>query len=241
MKNLHNQQNQRQIPLILNKPTEIQVKHGIIGSNQETLSAVKNFLYSKCIKNRSFIVWGDKGSGKSFWLKAWANEMSNSKYFNLKNDILTESEGKHILIIDNLELSSNFNQAFLFKLFSLPSNANTKIFAGVSKDFILNDRVKFREDLRTRLKQGLVYKLNVLSDDDKRDALKQYIYSVGWVPHQDDNKYDFLIDYMLTRFPRQLPYLKHILIKTNDLAISSKCPVTIPFMKAILEKIPDEK
>jgi DnaA family protein len=239
MKNLNSQKDQ-QIPLILNKLPKNQLKSGIIGYNHETLEAVKKFLLSEYIQSKSFIVWGNQGSGKSFWLQAWANEISNSKYFNLKNDILTETTRKNILILDNLEYASNVNQTFIFRLFSLPENSNIKILGSTSSVFELSNKSDFRQDLCTRLKQGLIYKLRPLTDIEKKDALKDFIYSVGWLSSKEDCKYDALLEYMLQRFPRQLPTLKHILINSHQLALSNKCPVTIPLIKSIMEKMTNE-
>lgn len=240
MKNLNRQKDQQQIPLVLSAPPKIQLKNGIVGSNHETLEAIKKFLLSESIQSKSFILWGNQGSGKSFWLQAWANELLNSKYFDLKIDILTEYTEKKILILDNLDLASKVNQTSLFRLFNLHENLDVRIIGSASTHPELIDKDIFREDLMTRLKQGLLYKLNSLSDLEKKDALKEYIFSVGWLSSRNDTKYDSILNYMLQRFPRQLPILKHILVNTNNSALANKYPVTIPLVKSIMEKIINE-
>ena len=237
MKKLNPQENLEQIPLLLNKPPKSELKSGIIGHNREALDALKNFILSECIQIKSFILWGNQGSGKSFWLHAWANEISNSKYFDLKNDILTEYKEKNILILDNLEYATTENQSTIFKLFNLSRNPKIKILGSTSNINKLTDKVDFREDLFTRFKQGLIYKIKPLTDLEKKHALKEYIYSVGWLSSKDDSSYDNLLDYMLQRFPRHLTVLKHILINSHNLALKKKCPVTINLVKSILENM----
>ena len=68
MKKLNSQENLEQIPLLLNKPTKSELKNGIIGNNHEALEALKSFIYSEYIQIKSFLLWGNQGSGKSFWL-----------------------------------------------------------------------------------------------------------------------------------------------------------------------------
>lgn len=237
MKKLNSQENLEQIPLLLNKPTKSELKNGIIGNNHEALEALKSFIYSEYIQIKSFLLWGNQGSGKSFWLQAWANEISTSKYFNLKKDILTEYKGKKIIILDNLEYASSENQDFIFKLFNLQKNSKIKILGSTANIFKITNNNDFREDLLTRLKQGLIYKLNPLTDTEKLYALKEYIYSLGWLSTREDCTYDALLNYMLQRFPRQLTILKNILINSHNLALKKKCPVTINLVKSILENI----
>ncbi|MFL2656023.1 MAG: DnaA ATPase domain-containing protein [Burkholderiaceae bacterium] len=240
MKNLNHHKSQHQILLELNRPPEARLENGIIGSNHETLAALRNFILSKYTQSKSFIIWGNQGSGKSFWLQAWTNEISNSKYFDLKHDILTEYTKKNILILDNLEFASDQNQSFVFRLFNLHETSNTKILASTACPEQLNNKNMFRQDLFSRMKQGLIYKLDPLSDFEKKLALKEYILSVGWLTSLKDTKYDPLLEYMLQRFPRQLPILKYILIKTHNSALANKCPVTIPLVKSIMEKVLNE-
>ena len=79
--------------------------------------------------------------------------------------------------------------------------------------------------------------LNPLTDTEKLYALKEYIYSLGWLSTREDCTYDALLNYMLQRFPRQLTILKNILINSHNLALKKKCPVTINLVKSILENI----
>ena len=116
-------------------------------------------------------------------------------------------------------------------------NSEIKILASTADIIKLTNKIDFREDLLTRLKQGLIYKLNPLTDQEKKHALKEYIYTVGWLSTRNDSRYDSLLDYMLRRFPRHLSVLKHILKNSHNLALKKKCPVTINLVKSILENM----
>ncbi len=242
MKNLSNIKSQEQIPLeFSNIETKSELKFGIIGSNHETLDAAKKFILSRNVKTKSFILWGNEASGKSFWLKAWANEFPYSNYYNLKKDILTQNKKQQILFLDNLDKASKKNQLSILKLFNMEQYWHIKIFGSTSITLNAIENLNLRDDLLTRLKQGLIFKLNPLSDNEKKDALKSYIFSFGWLSDKSDNKFDALIDFMLERFPRKLPMLKLILFNTNLYAINNKSPVTIPLIKFIMEKMINEK
>ena len=119
----------------------------------------------------------------------------------------------------------------------MQKNSEIKILASTSDIIKLTNKIDFREDLFTRLKQGLIYKLNALTDQEKKHALKEYIYTVGWLSTREDSRYDSLLDYMLQRFPRHLSVLKHILMNSHNLALKKKCPVTINLVKSILENM----
>ncbi len=226
-----------QIPLKLETLPKPSLKDGIINSNENSLNALENYITSKKKTCKSFFLWGEKGSGKSFWLKAWENEFdeSNSQYLNLKNPHNFETEKKNmVFFIDNLE---NANEKSKNKIFEeLNRNhisKNTFIFTSFYNVDLLN-QFDFSKDFISRLKQGFVYKLSKLSDLKKKEVLRSYIFKLKWISKKNDGKYDFLIEYMLNRLPRELGLLKVLLDNLNDFAIINKKPISISLIRKIL-------
>ena len=88
----------------------------------------------------------------------------------------------------------------------------------------------------SRLKQGLVYQLTELPDDEKKKALRVHIHNLGWIRSASDRAYDHLINYMLTHLPRELGTLRLILDKLNEIAVKQKKNVNLRLIKECLEE-----
>ena len=63
------------------------------------------------------------------------------------------------------------------------------------------------EDFISRLKQGLVYHLAELPDEEEK-CPQVHIHNLGWIKCSSSSAYDSLIDYMLTHLPRELGTLR---------------------------------
>ena len=86
-----------------------------------------------------------------------------------------------------------------------------------------------REDLRTRLGWGHVLALQALSDAERRAVLKREADARGVFLSGD------VMDYMLTRFSRDLASLMQLLDKLDSYALQTKRVITIPLIKTMLE------
>ena len=86
-----------------------------------------------------------------------------------------------------------------------------------------------REDLRTRLGWGHVFALHVLSEPERRAVLRQTADARG-VFLSDD-----VMDFMLTRFSRDLGNLMQLLNQLDAYALQTQRAITIPLIKSMLE------
>ena len=88
---------------------------------------------------------------------------------------------------------------------------------------------KLREDLRTRLGWGHVFQLHVLSEPERRAVLRQAADARGvFLP-------DEVMDFILTRFSRDLGSLMQLLDHLDGYALQTKRAITIPLIKSMLE------
>ena len=94
----------------------------------------------------------------------------------------------------------------------------------------------FRDDFISRLKQGLVYHLAELPDEEKKNALRVHIHNLGWIKCSSSSAYDSLIDYMLTHLPRELGSLRLALDKLNEVAVKQKKTINLRSIKHFLEE-----
>jgi len=89
--------------------------------------------------------------------------------------------------------------------------------------------LRLREDLRTRLGWGHVFQLQVLSEPERRAVLRQEADARGVFLS------DEVMDFMLTRFSRDLGSLMQLLDQLDAYALQAKRAITIPLIKSMLE------
>ena len=89
--------------------------------------------------------------------------------------------------------------------------------------------LKLREDLRTRMGWGHVFSLQPLTEPERRAVLRQAADARG-VFLSDD-----VMDYMLTRFSRDLGSLMELLDLLDGYALQTKRAITIPLITSMME------
>ena len=190
-----------QLLLNIELPTHKTFENFIVGNNKECFDALKNFILPD---NDIFFIyiWGDKGCGKSHLAKA------------IKN--------KNITIIEDIDQASQSRQIEIFNLYNAHKAEHKKLLVTGNNN---PNEMMLRDDLASRLSWGLVYKLNLLTDIEKKEALKQYSKDRGL------NLKIEIIEYLLRYYKRDL----HSLIATLDAldrwSLKTKRPITIPLLK----------
>ena len=121
------------------------------------------------------------------------------------------------LYVDNIENANEDIKSRLFEELINQHITNNKFVFASRVDLINLKTFNFREDFISRLKQGLVYHLAELPDEDKKNALRVHIHNLGWIKCSSSSAYDRLIDYMLTHLPRELGTLRLALINSMKL------------------------
>lgn len=87
-----------------------------------------------------------------------------------------------------------------------------------------------REDLRTRLGWGHVFALQALDEVDVRSALRDEAERRGIVLS------DEVLDFLLTRFSRDLAHLLGLLDKLDEFALSRQRAITVPLLRRLFEE-----
>jgi len=85
-----------------------------------------------------------------------------------------------------------------------------------------------REDLRTRLGWGHVFAIQPLSEPEARAALRREADRRALFFSDD------VMDYLLTRFARDLKHLMALLDRLDEFSLSTKRAVTVPLLKQML-------
>ena len=180
-------------------------------------------------------LWGEEASGKTHLLKAVSAALSgqgaSSGWMDASRVEPPEfSESWSAVIMDDCHLYTPARQQAAFNWFvnALGTDDGQPRWVLASGNVPPAD-LPLREDLRTRLGWGHVFALQALSDAERRAVLRREAGARGVVLGNE------VMDFMLTRFSRDLGSLMHLLDKLDSFALQTRRAITIPLIKSMLE------
>lgn len=232
-----------QLTLNLMEPPPPRLADLVIGRNAAALHAVKALADIHAHGHQSVLLWGAPGSGKSFWLSAWAAELghrgvlfSTPKAHTTASaprltellDEIRDHKPARIVLIDDADGASSEMQDLLFQLYNAARESGWRLLLATSAAPM---RLDLRDDLRTRMGQGLVFELHELNDDEKKEALRDRAIQLG-LPLQED-----VLSYLITRLPRDLGLLTRVLDALAQYSLSRHRQPTIPLLKELLDTL----
>ena len=194
----------------------------VAGGNSEALTGLAAWLAPEN-RESSLLLWGDAGAGKTHLLRASAG----CCYINAAADAdlvgLGAERGLHA--VDHVEALSETGQIALFNLFNrLRANSGRLLVAAAQPPL----QLKLREDLRTRLGFGLIYRLQPLTEPEKITALAAQALSRGLrLPVG-------ALDYLLERTPRDMRSLAALLAVLDRYSLEHKRAITLPLLREVL-------
>ena len=200
-------------------PNEAALRHLQLWAGSPTRSPVPTYL------------WGPGGSGKTHLLEAVAGQLreqgATAGWLDASIHEPPEfNESWAVVLLDDVHLYTAVQQHAAFNWFV---NAQTLQRGVLAAGTLPPADLKLREDLRTRLGWGHVFQLQVLSEPERRAVLRQAADARGVFLG------DEVMDFMLTRFSRDLGSLMQLLEQLDGYALQTKRAITIPLIKAMLE------
>ena len=175
--------------------------------------------------------WGPGGSGKTHLLKA-AREALRGQGAGVGwldssvHEPPAYAEAWAAVVLDDVHLYTASQQHMAFNWFVNAQTAQRPVLAAGE---LPPADLKLRDDLRTRLGWGHVFALRVLSEPERRAVLRQTADARGVFLS------DEVMDFMLTRFSRDLGHLMQLLAELDGFALQTKRPITVPLLKTMLE------
>ena len=206
------------------------------GHNAAALAHLELWMAGRTRSPVLTFLWGDNGSGKTHLLRAVADHIRNqgSRVGWMDKTTVQPPEFNpewEVLLLDDVQFFSAVQQHMAFNWFV---NAATP--GAARQPWVLAagslppQDLPLREDLRTRLGWGHVFHLQLLDDDQRREVLLKHAQALGMHLGKD------LLDYLLSRFSRDLGHLIHLLEQLDNYALQTQRPLTIPLLRAMLDE-----
>lgn len=177
-------------------------------------------------------LWGGAGSGKTHLLKALTRECQlqgqRTLWFSsLDREPWELHEGASLVVLDGCDLFDELQQHAAFSLFVEATGAGIPLAAAGRLPPV---DLPLREDLRTRLGWGHVFALQPLGESEVRAVLRREADRRGVFLS------DEVMDYLLTRFARDLKHLMGLLDGLDRFALANKRAITVPLLKQMLSE-----
>ncbi len=182
-------------------------------------------------------LWGEPGSGKTHLLKAVIEALreQGARVGWMDASMLNPPEfdaSWAAVILDECHLYNAVQQQAAFNWFvnalnSADGHPRWVLAAGSLPPADLS----LRDDLRSRLGWGHVFELHALTEPERRAVLRREADARGVFLS------DEVMDFMLTRFSRDLSSLMQLLDHLDTYALQNQRAITIPLIKAMLESI----
>jgi len=198
----------QQLVLDIGPASEPDFENYVAGANAEALERVRS-LAAGTLREAIVYLWGEPGSGRTHLLRA------------------ALKVNPHLVVADDVETLDDTAQQRLFAAINAAREGEPSVLAAGRQP---PAQLALREDLRTRLAWGLVYQLKPLTDAQKALHLRAQAARRG-LPLSDE-----VIGYLLSRLPRDLSSLNAVLEALDRYSLATKRPVTVPLVRAALEK-----
>ena len=175
-------------------------------------------------------LWGPEGSGKTHLLHAVVDRATrhgqHAAWFCATSPLpWAASEERDWIVIDDAHALDADRQQAAFALFV---DATARGAVVVSAGAVPPVDLPVREDLRTRLGWGHVFALQPLGESEVRAALRREADRRGTFLSDD------VMDYVMTRFTRDLKHLMAQLDRLDEFSRSTKRAITVPLLKQML-------
>jgi DnaA family protein len=218
----------RQLPLDLSPPPEPTLANFVVGANDELLARLSAVVAGEPDEPVIFM-WGELGSGRTHLLRAVAAACPSAVYLGTDADYAAAAD-RRVIAADDVE---RLDEARQIALFGLLNRARETQGVVVAAGVLPPSKLALREDLKTRLGWGLVYRVHSLSDDDKARHLRAEATRRGLrLP-------DEVVSYLLARAPRNLHSLMDVLDRLDRQSLALQRPATVPLVRELLNDTGD--
>ena len=192
----------------------------VAGGNAETVAALTEWLAGG-LSDTSFCLYGEDGCGRSHLLQA-----SGFAYLDAEmNPALKNIADADQLAVDNVEALDADGQIALFNHFNRLKMSGGRLLTAAAQP---PAHLDLREDLRTRLGSGLIYRLQPLSDSEKTEAIAAQAKERALKLSPE------AINYLLRHAARDMRTLSMLVVALDQYTLEQKRAVTLPLLRELL-------
>jgi DnaA-homolog protein len=215
----------RQIPLAIGPAPVATFDSFTLGANAAAVEHLRAFAGSAYL-------WGCSGAGKTHLLGAVAQAAhglgARVGWFDAASEPpWTFDAIWAALVFDDCE---RFDDAQQHAAFALHVEAQAHAMPVIAAGSVPPIDLPLRDDLRTRLAWGTVFAIQPLAEADARAALRREADRRGIFLS------DEVMDYLLTRFSRDLKHLMALLDRLDEFALAEHRAVTVPLLRKMFEE-----
>ena len=197
----------RQLALAISPPPAPTLDNFVPGENAELHARLRELAAGSLAESIVYL-WGEPGSGRSHLLNACARP--------------------GVIVADDVESLDDARQIDLFhRINEARGTGGTVLAAGNAPPA----RLAVREDLRSRLGWGLVYRVKMLTDAERA------VYLSTEAERRGMRLADDVVWYLLARVRRDLASLGAILELLDRTSLEQKRQVTLPFVREALKTL----
>ncbi len=216
----------KQIPLAIGPDAQPDFDNFVPGAN----AAALDHLRTLPPRAPPVYLWGPGGCGKTHLLQALAARCQKGGqvvgWFDAADrQPWVLSPAWSLVVLDRCEVLDETAQHAAFALFE---EATTHGVQWAAAGRLPPVDLPVREDLRTRLAWGHVFAMHTLPDAETRAALRREADRRGIFLS------DEVMDYVLTRFERDLGHLMRLLDRIDDFGLSKARRITVPLVRQML-------
>lgn len=216
----------QQLPLAIGVGTARSFESFVTGHNALAVAYLRRITQQAA----PVFLWGPAGAGKTHLLEAVVSEIQQeggraSWFDDGQATPWTLEESDRLVVLDNCDRFDEIQQHAAFALFI---EATTHAIPVLGAGRVPPVDLPLRDDLRSRLGWGHVFAIEPLAETEARAALRREADRRGLFLS------DEVMDYLLTRFSRDLKYLMALLDRLDEFALVHKRAVTVPLLKQML-------
>jgi DnaA family protein len=218
----------RQIPLAIAPEAEPRFDNFLPGANGAALEHLRQM----ALPSAPVYLWGPPSCGKTHLLRALAARCQAAgqqvAWFDAAAPVpWALSPGWALVVVDRCEALDDAAQHAAFALFE-DATAHGVQWAAAGR--LPPVDLPVREDLRTRLAWGHVFALQPLPDAETRAALRREADRRGIFLS------DEVMDYVLTRFDRDLAHLMTLLDRLDEFGLARGRRITVPLVRQMFDE-----
>lgn len=199
----------------------------VAGKNEELIQLLRQFAL-RASEERFAYLWGERAVGKTHLLQALAL-FPATRYIpvSANQDAFTYDPQITLYLLDGCDNLIPERQISAFNLFNeIRANKGFLVSSGSTAPAQLS----VRDDLKSRMSWGLIYRIHSLTDEEKMNALSQHAQERGLKLGTG------ILNYLMTHYQRDMRSLSLILDALDHYSLETKRAITLPLLLELLQK-----